>query len=800
VGDRYVAFLRRRFALVLAGAAAFVAVASAIASRLELRAGLEELLPTSDPRVAALDEMERRMGQFSSLVVLIRSPDPAARVAFAEALQKRLSREPLIERALFRVGELQSLVEKNRFLYADEHALQDALERLRFERARAKNPALVAIDEPPSLDEIEKRAARRRDAVDRLPGGLLARDDFVALVVLPARDLTSAADERIERAVRRAVDELSPKAGVTVQLAGAIDGAVRERRAIEEDVALTTAIVSALVALVVGLCFGRLRAIVLMVVPPACGVAGAMALAALAFGGLNSSTAFLIAIIVGNGINYPILTMARYAEERASAAAPAEALRRAIAATAGPTALAAFAAAAAYGSLALTRFRGFSQFGAIGAVGMALSWAATMTVLPSLLWWLDRKRPASAERVRRLDLGRLFAFADRRAPLAIAVAGVALTVAAALALPHWLRDPFEYDFSRLRTARAEDRADDRDLDALFGRALSPQVVLAPSREAARSAAAQLRARAAEPRSPIARVVTLDDLLPGSLDEQRRKLALLDQIRRLLDDPALDALSTEKKAKLARFRPPDGLRPLDERDLPDLALRPFRERDGALGRVVLVYPPQAGFSIADGRDLLRLAAALDGVVAGGRRLQAAGRAIVFAAMVESIAHDAPIATFASFAAVALLTFVLLRGRAGALVILGALAVGVLWMLGVAALLDVKLNFLNFIALPITFGIGVDYAANVWLRFRADKSPDRSIVRAVSSTGGAVALNSLTTIIGYGSLLAAHNLALRSFGAVAILGELACLAAALLFVPALVLLRHRRARYIEYSYRR
>ena len=81
----------------------------------------------------------------------------------------------------------------------------------------------------------------------------------------------------------------------------------------------------------------------------------------------------------------------------------------------------------------------------------------------------------------------------------------------------------------------------------------------------------------------------------------------------------------------------------------------------------------------------------------------------------------------------------------------------------------MTFLNFIALPITFGIGAEYALNVITRYREEQD----IVQAVVSTGAAVALCSWTTIVGYGSLLAARNQALQGFGLMAILGEVACL---------------------------
>jgi predicted RND superfamily exporter protein len=56
--------------------------------------------------------------------------------------------------------------------------------------------------------------------------------------------------------------------------------------------------------------------------------------------------------------------------------------------------------------------------------------------------------------------------------------------------------------------------------------------------------------------------------------------------------------------------------------------------------------------------------------------------------------------------------------------------------------------------------------------------------MADSGSAVALCSLTTIIGYSSLLMSHNRALRSFGMLADLGELTCLIAALVALPAIV----------------
>jgi len=63
-------------------------------------------------------------------------------------------------------------------------------------------------------------------------------------------------------------------------------------------------------------------------------------------------------------------------------------------------------------------------------------------------------------------------------------------------------------------------------------------------------------------------------------------------------------------------------------------------------------------------------------------------------------------------------------------------------------------------------------------------ERDLNGAVRATGAAVGLCSLTTIIGYSSLLLAKNRALYLFGATAVLGEVACLTAAVVALPALL----------------
>ena len=129
----------------------------------------------------------------------------------------------------------------------------------------------------------------------------------------------------------------------------------------------------------------------------------AFAVAELAFGYLNSSTAFLGSIIVGNGINYAIVLMSRYEEQRARGAGSRRRRceRGARRASGAARWWRRSRASAAYASLMVTSFRGFYQFGVMGAVGSLACWLATFTVLPAMLVLLDRRAAGGAPRPAR---------------------------------------------------------------------------------------------------------------------------------------------------------------------------------------------------------------------------------------------------------------------------------------------------------------------------------------------------------------------------------------------------------------
>ncbi len=453
------------------------------------------------------------------------------------------------------------------------------------------------------------------------------------------------------------------------------------------------------------------------------------------------------------------------------------------------TLAAALAAGVAYASLMITEFRGFRQFGVIGGLGMVLAWLTAFVLMPPLLHWLDRGDVIAPNVVRKHGwaMGHVAAMVQRGAPLIVLLAVVAAGLAVG-PVRHFDASQIETNFNKLRRYDTWTNGAGfwgNKMDTLLGHYLTPTVILFDTVAQAETAEGILREKIAHgPLKPlVARVVTGRDVLP---QQQEAKLAELTATRALLTPRVRAHIAPEQLKELDRLLGDDALAPLRPQDLPRVAVTGLREKDGTMGRTVLVYPaPTDRLWKAEGIDLfvaeLR-AVAHDASPAHPGRV--AGSIPLSSDILSSIGHDAPLASLVSLVGVMLVVLLTVRAIPTSLQVIASLLLGVLWLCGAALGCGVKLNFTNFIALPITFGIGVDYAVNVMARYVQDGR--RDVTGAVQATGGAVVLCSTTTIIGYSSLLLAKNQALFLFGTVAVMGEIACLTTAVVVLPAVLVL--------------
>jgi len=794
-----------------------------------LRSDIEELLPPQAPSVLAIRELRQRMPGLQSLGVLVdfgplrNGASPAetalqgtrrqAAEEFLDALASKVRTYPPTQISTVRVdiAKERRFVEQHLPLLIATSDLRDIRqrleERLRYEFGRATDSLLDEGAPAPPLDfsDLEQKyqgAAPPQLVGDRLTSDLLG----VSLLLIETNVFsTSAVDassllEQVKRDVATLRAE-RPSLQLSVGYTGDVAISAEETAALESDLTVSSLLVFAAVIAAIVLYYRWWRAVPAIVLPVLLAATAAFALASLPpfnVRELNSNTAFLGSIILGNGINFGIVQLARYVEARRRGESIEDALTLSLWGTRIGTLSAALAAAVSYASLVAMEFRGFRQFGIIGGLGMVLAWAATFVLGPPLVAWLDggRLQPNPDEDVKHHRFMGAIARWVTVHPKSIALSALLVTGLAGLELGRFGHAQLEYDLSRLRrrdTWKIGEGHWGAKMDQLLGRYLTPTVLLTDDAEDAEKLANILRLQIRqEPQSTlgtmIASVRTVADLLPSDQSERAAEVA---QIRKKLTPRVRSNLAPSDLARVDRLlgvKAPPGF---SAADVPDVLLTGLRERDGSLGKAVLVFPRPSstlwqGPAMRSFVESLRKVAALP-TGWGHRAARVAGGPPLTADILSSMGHDGPRASLAAFVGVMLSVLVLFRLGFATPFVLGSLVVGVAWQGALAMRLGIRINFINFVAFPITFGIGVDYAVNVMGRYLRDGK--RDVTDAIRGTGGAVGLCSLTTIIGYSSLLVAKNRGLFSFGLVAVLGELTCLVAAVVVLPSVLLLRQR-----------
>lgn len=770
-----------------------------------LHSELEQLLPRNAPSVVAIDELRTRLPGLQHLGVVV-DAGSADRLPAAEKLLDDLAARvraypPELVRAV-RTGDAEerAFLEDHAPLYMSVEDLETIRTRIEarrdYEASKEQGALLDEDDPPPSLDfgDIEKKYEARGPGAGRFDDGRFAsKEQHTALLLIEAGgfDTGRSLGAALLRRVQADIAALGPERyapGLRLGFTSDIAINVEETQALLADLSLSSVLVVVFVVGVLVTYYQWWRSVLVLVPPLLLAAVFSFALASLPplrVTALNSNTAFLGSIIVGNGINFGIVLLGRYVEERRRGAAVSDALGLSVWGARTGTLSAALAAAVSYASLGLTDFRGFRQFGFIGGIGMVLSWLFAFVLMPPLAAWVDR---APRLEPRRPLVMPALAAAVRRHRAAIVVVAGLLAVAAGWKVRTWGPDQIETDFSRLRRADTWTRGEGywgRKMDRLLGTYVTPTVILADDRAQAEAIGRAVREAAKSPplETVVASVRTLDDVVPM---RQKEKIAIAAQIREDLTPKIRSLLTDAQRKAVDRLLGKGPLVPITAADLPDTFTAGLRERDGTLGREVLVYP-RPGPLLWQGRPLAQLVRALRAAArtrAGPdeRPGRVAGSLALSADILSSVRRDGAIASATAFGGVVLVVLLLLRARRSTALVIGSLLLGVLWLAAAAMALHIKINFANFIAFPITFGIGVDYAVNVASRWELDgRAP---MVDAVLTTGGAVALCSLTTIIGYSSLLLAENRALFLFGLLAVLGEVACLSTAIVVMPAVV----------------
>ena len=301
-----------------------------------LRSELEQLLPRSAPSVLAIDELRARMAGLQHLGVVVDTGSAENLHAGERLLDDLASRVRAYPPGMVKAARTGDSVER-RFLedhaplYMDLDDLETVRRRVEARRdweASKAQGALLDEDEPPPPLDFED-IKRKYD--DRAAGSRRFADDHFAnaeqhaallLIEVGEFDTGRARGEALLGRVKSDLADLHPDSyapGMRVGFTGDVAINTEETQALVADLTLSSIVVVVLVIAVIVVYYEWWRSIVILLPPLLLATVYTFALASLwplRVTELNSNTAFLGSIIVGNGINFGIVLLARYVEER----------------------------------------------------------------------------------------------------------------------------------------------------------------------------------------------------------------------------------------------------------------------------------------------------------------------------------------------------------------------------------------------------------------------------------------------------------------------------------------------------
>jgi uncharacterized protein len=664
---------------------------------------------------------------------------------------------------------------------------------------------------------------------------------FVFLMVEPKESNAGEMNEEQESiaAIRRAIAELKP------QFPG-LDAGVTGTKAINNDELIgaqansnVAAVVSLVgVTLLYLLFFKKHRHPLVIVTALTVGLVWSMGLATLTVGHLTIITAFVAPILIGLADDFGVHFVTRYEQEREQGSSAETALADVFEQTVPGIVAGGVTASLAFFAVMLTDFQGVRELGQIAGGGLLVSLAATLTFLPALIMVTETYRPWVVVPGGRSFLAGAFSGLGKvlvKARWPFLTAAGALTLAAVAAIP---TVTFDYNLLNLQARSVESVKWERRIIANSERSSWNALTTAstpaeatrktaafealPSVESVESVAT-LIPEDQERRLPLVRAlqpllsdfpqalptphgVSVPDLLrtldklklkiradnedwdpqkkpeEGELSAARQSLlAIIDRLQTLpgdrgqaLSDGFQRALFRDFQDKWSLLRnnlnPPG---PITLADIPSQLKSRFVNRDGTKF-LLQIYPKYNIWTREPLEQFISQIRQVDPDVTGSP--------VIGYESIDAMKEGYIEGGLYALAAIVIVAFLSLRSVKDTLLAMIPLGLGMVWTAGLMWLFHLKFNLANLIVVPLILGIGVENGIHLVHRYREEGEGGATLI--TGSTGQAVTLFSLTTMIGFGSLMLATHRGVFSMGLLLLIAVGSVLVASLFVLPLLL----------------
>ncbi|UCE38350.1 MAG: MMPL family transporter [Thermoplasmata archaeon] len=520
------------------------------------------------------------------------------------------------------------------------------------------------------------------------------------------------------------------------------------------DMYLTGIVTFILILIILFISFKSISLPLLSLVPLLMGIVITAGIIAVIYGALSMLAAVFAVLLLGLGIDFSIHILTRFTEELNGHEDIKVAFKHTSLSTGKAIVLGTMTTAVAFGALAFSNTSGMRQMGVVLAIGLITTMLCVFAVLPALITLRLRRGKLRQKLSKRAKYNVLKKIGSGSARFASVIILILLVVGVFLALQvpatsidenlHELQPKTTNSYKQLEKVKENfNYTEDYILCVANG---YDELVYT-----------------ADGYSQIPEIMEVESILSFLPENQTAKLAILAQAK--AQNPGLESVSWMN------------LNEMTWQELPE-SIKMNWVSEGPEGERFLIRVSAWG-NIWDKDYRETLVPQMEEV-----NPNIVARAIMFPVLMDAMTQDVINVTFYAGIPIFLIVFIGFKRKnpVYALLALVPVAIGIGGVLALAEFLDISLNMISIMMIPLVVGIGIDDGIHILHRYKEEGKG--SIPHVVQNTGKAVFLTTVTTCLAFSSFTVAQHPGMRALGQVPVLGLVLALIGALIFLPALI----------------
>lgn len=500
-------------------------------------------------------------------------------------------------------------------------------------------------------------------------------------------------------------------------------------------------------------------------------------------GTLNMFTLMMPVLLMGLGIDYAIHLGSRYGEARGELGKDAsveDVLTRTFESIGTGLVVGASTTAFAFLSLVSCTMYGLVYSGIIAAIGVVTAFISVMYLLPILIIWREKKYLKKNKTVTFIRSSKFIALGRLSNSIVGTVIAILLIIGAIASILVVPNIEIETDAMKMEPAGLESVELAKELEDKFETSDMQTAFILNSYDELKAFRKEVYSKtdSGSKKYPTINSMMLMDARTAirTFQKQGWEIGNLDTLNKYVDKFAQTqnrmGMSNENLAKMYEFI---------VKNYVNWETNEF-----------LVMVPPAGY--VWNNDFLQKHVKDIERLEENTETEGSGMVKVWAFIMDTVMKDLLTSSLVALGIVVLILILMTRSFRGTLICTLSMVASLMLTVFIIGLTGIKLNMINIIAFPFIIGLGIDYTVHIYLRIV--KEENFNIVEALSSTGKAVLLTTLTTLAAFGSFSLSVHPGLAQMGLFASIGLISAFLSSVFIIPLLVkLLYYKEVKEIK-----